>query len=144
MFSSGGKNGAQKANQLLLKIIKEAGGLREIYSITDRDNLSDEERNKKMSDEPTLKIWSRREIENYLFDEEIIKLYCEQNSKEFSTITAYSNIQDINKDDVKQYQSSIMQQCGFNGSIDEFKLKLAELITPQTLVYELLKRDLGL
>jgi predicted ATPase len=142
--SSGGKNGAQKANQLLLKIIKEAGGLREIYSITDRDNLSDEERNKKMSDEPTLKIWSRREIENYLFDEEIIKLYCEQNSKEFSTITAYSNIQDINKDDVKQYQSSIMQQCGFNGSIDEFKLKLAELITPQTLVYELLKRDLGL
>jgi predicted ATPase len=143
-IASGGKNGVQKAHQLLLKIIKEAGGLRGIYSIIDRDGIIDEERNKKMNNEPTLKIWSRREIENYLFDEEIIKLYCERNSKEFSTITAYSNIQDINKDDMKQYQSSIMQQCGFSGSVDEFKLKLAELITPTTIIYKLLKQDLGL
>jgi len=143
-ISSGGKNEVQKANQLLLKIIKEAGGLRGVYSIIDRDTLSDEERNRKMSDEPTLKIWSRREIENYLFDEEIIKLYCEQNSKEFSTITVYRNIRDINKDDIKQYQSSVMQQCGFNGSVYDFKLKLAEFITPTTKIYKLLKQDLGL
>jgi len=142
--SSGGKNGVQKAHQLLLKIIKETEGLRGIYSIVDRDNLSDEERNEKMRNEPTLKIWSRREIENYLFDKSIIKLYCEQNSKEFSTITAYNNIQDINKDDIKQYQSSIMQQCGFSGSVDDFKLKLAEFITPTTSIYKLLKQDIGL
>jgi len=143
-ISSGGKNTVQKANQILLKIVKEAGGLREIYSIIDRDDLKDEERNKKMSDEPTLKIWSRREIENYLFDKEIIEIYCKQNSLEFSNITAYNNIRDISNDDIKQYQSSIMQQCGFNGSIDEFKLKLAELITPSTKIYKLLKQDLGL
>ena len=143
-ISSDGKNGVQKANQLLLKIIKKAGGLREIYSIIDRDNVSSEERNKKMSDEPTLKIWSRKEIENYLFDKEIIESYCKQNSKEFSTITTHDNIQDINKDDIKQYQSSIMQQCGFNGSVDDFKLKLAEFIIPTTLIYKLLKQDLGL
>ena len=143
-ISSGGKNGVQKAHQLLLKIIKEAGGLREIYSIIDRDGINDEERGKKMKDEPTLKIWSRREIENYLFDREIIESYCKQNSLEFSTITAYSNIQDIEKGDIKQYQSSIMQQCGFNGSVDEFKLKLAEFITPSTEIYRLLKQDLEL
>lgn len=143
-ISSGGKNMAQNANQLLLKIIKEAGGLREIYSIVDRDEINDEERNQKMSAEPTLKIWFRKEIENYLFDKEIIEFYCKQNSKEFSTITAYSNIKDINKDDVKQYQSSIMQQCGFSGSVDDFKLKLAELIMPATSIYNFLKQNLGL
>jgi len=143
-ISSGGKNGVQKAHQLLFKIIKEAGGLRGIYSIVDRDGITDEERNKKMNDEPTLKIWSRREIENYLFDKEIIEIYCRQNSLDFSSITAYNNIQDISDDDIKQYQSSIMQQCGFNGSIDEFKLKLAEFITPDTEIYKLLKQDLGL
>jgi len=144
-ISSGGKNGVQKANQVLLKIIKEAGGLREIYSIIDRDDIREEERKKKMEDEPSLKIWSRREIENYLFDEEIIKSYCNQNSKDFSTITAYNEkIKNINNDDVKEYQSSIMQQCDFSGSIDEFKFKLAELITPTTEIYKLLKQDLEL
>jgi predicted ATPase len=143
-FSSGGKNEVQKVNQLHLKIIKEAGGLREIYSIIDRDNISDDERNKKISNEPSLKIWSRKEIENYLFDKEVIESYCKQNSLEFSSITAYNKIQDINKDDIKPYQSSIMQQCGFSGSVDEFKLKLCEFITPQTSVYKLLKKDLGL
>lgn len=143
-ISSGGKSGVQKANQVLLKIIREAGGLRQIYSIIDRDDINDEERNKKMSNEPTLKIWSRKEIENYLFDGEIIESYCKQNSLGFATITAYRNIQDINKNDIKQYQSSIMQQCNFNGSVDDFKLKLAEFITPTTSIYKLLKQELGL
>jgi len=143
-ISSGGKNGVQKAHQLLLKIIKEAGGLREIYSIIDRDDISGEERSRKMSDDSTLKIWSRREIENYLFDREIIEIYCTQNYLDFSSITAYTNIKDIINDDIKQYQSSIMQQCGFKGSIEDFKLKLAELITPNTKIYKLLKQDLGL
>jgi predicted ATPase len=143
-ISVGGKNDVQKASSLLLKIIKEAGGLKEIYSIIDRDGLNGEERNKKMSEEPGLKIWSRREIENYLFDKEIIEIYCKQNSLEFSSITAYSNIRDISNNDIKQYQSSIMQQCGFDGSIDEFKLKLAEFITPDTKIYKLLKQDLAL
>lgn len=143
-ISSGGKREVQIVSQLLLKIIKEAGGLREIYSIIDKDNLTEEERGQKMEDEPILKIWSRREIENYLFDKEILQIYCGKNSVDFSSITAYSNIKDIEKDDVKQYQSSIMQQCGFNGSIDDFKLKLAEFITPDTEVYKLLKQDLSL
>jgi len=143
-ISSGGKNGVQKANQLLLKIIKEAGGLREIYSIIDKDNITDEERTKKMQDEAALKIWSRREIENYLFDKEIVESYCKQNSLEFSAITSFDNIKNINTDDVKQYQSSIMQQCGFSGSVDDFKLKLAELIVPAISIYKLLKQDLGL
>jgi AAA15 family ATPase/GTPase len=143
-ISSGGKNGVQKAHQLLLKIIKEAGGLREIYSIIDRDDISNEDRSRRMSDDSTLKIWSRREIENYLFDREIIEIYCRQNSLDFSSITAHNNIHDIINDDIKQYQSSIMQQCGFNGSIEEFKLKLAEFITPNTEIYKLLKQDLGL
>ena len=143
-ISSGGKNGVQKAHQLLLKIIKEAGGLREIYSIIDRDDISNEDRSRRMSDDSTLKIWSRREIENYLFDREIIEIYCRQNSLDFSGITAHNNIHDIINDDIKQYQSSIMQQCGFNGSIEEFKLKLAEFITPNTEIYKLLKQDLGL
>ena len=37
-----------------------------------------------------------------------------------------------------------MQQCGFNGSVDDFKLKLAEFIIPTTSIYKLLKQDLGL
>lgn len=143
-ISSGGKNMVLKANQLLFKIIKEAGGLKGIYSIVDRDGITDEERNKEMNNEPTLKIWSRREIENYLFDKNKIDIYCEKNSLNSATITAYNNIQNISNDDIKQYQSSIMQQCGFNGSIDEFKLKLAEFITPDTEIYKLLKQDLGL
>jgi predicted ATPase len=143
-ISCGGKNMVQNAHQILLKIIKEAGGLREIYSIIDRDNLTEEERGRKMNNDSSLKIWSRREIENYLFDKEIIQIYCRQNSKDFSDITAYNNIKDINKDDIKPYQSSIMQQCGFSGSIDKFKLKLAEFITPNTEIYKLLKQDLGL
>jgi hypothetical protein len=47
-------------------------------------------------------------------------------------------------EDAKAIQSAIMQQCGFTGNVDDFKLELAKYITSDTTVYSQMKQDIGL
>ncbi len=143
LFISGdNKTSAQKSGELLFKIIKEAGSIKEIYSVVDRDDLTEEEIKSHKSQDATQLFLSRRSIENYLLSSEIIDLYCSKSqiSKEMVT----SKVQDELNGDAKARQSSIMQQCGYQGRVEDFLLELADYIKPETLTYLALKSDLGL
>jgi len=133
---------AQKAATLLLKIVKEAGSLKRIISLADRDNLSDEQIQEYQKLAPEQKFLGRREIENYIFDDEIVQKYCESNGKNISQIT--SKPKDIISDDMKSIQGAIINQCGFKGTIEDFKLELASYIAPDTSLYQEIKNCIGI
>jgi hypothetical protein len=135
LFISGeSKAIAQKSASLLLKIVKEAGSLKRVFSLVDKDTLTNENIEKFKSGDQNQKFLNRREIENYLFDEEILKKYCMANNIPFESITCKPD--DITKDDIKPMQGSIKNQCSFNSSLEDFKLELARLITHETNIYK--------
>lgn len=141
LFISGdNKAVAQKAAELLFKIISQSGSVRGISSIVDRDDLTQEKIDGYKQNSPSQKFLSRRSLENLLLDNEIIDAYCDANGVDKTKVT--SRLADVVNDDAKQIQSAIMQQCGFSGNVDDFKLKLAEYITTSTQVYAQLKKDI--
>jgi predicted ATPase len=133
---------AQKAATLLLKIVTDSGSIREVKSIVDRDQLLDQDVETYRRDDPSKLFLSRRTVENYLLDSEIVDKYCDANSINKSDVS--SNLSDVTNGDAKSVQSAIMQQCGFSGNVDDFKKELAKFITPDTKVYVQLKKDLCL
>jgi len=143
LFISGdNKTTAQKSAELLFKILSQSGSIRGICSIVDRDDLTKEQVDEYIRKSPSQRILSRKTIENYLLDSEIIDLYCDQLGKEKEKVT--SRLRDPDNDDAKGIQSAIMQQCEFPGNVDEFKITLAKYITPGTKIYAILKKDIGL
>lgn len=143
LFVSGeNKTTVQKSGAILSNIVKNAGSLRKIIALVDKDNIPKEKIEEFQNKSPEQKFLRRREIENYLFDDEILKKYCESKNLNFSEITCKFN--DIINDDAKEKQSAIRNQCAFDGSVEEFKLILASFITPDTNIYAELKECVGL
>lgn len=143
LFISGqSKNTAQKSAELLLKIIQQSGSIRNISSIVDRDTLTQAQIKTFQQASPSQKFLSRRTIENYLLDSEIIDKYCDANGIDKTQVT--SRLTDPINDDAKNIQGAVRQQCGFTENVDEFKLKLAEYITPDSQVFNQLKQDIDL
>jgi hypothetical protein len=79
----------------------------------------------------------RREIENYLFDKEVLEIYCKNNGKAYEKITA--DLSNIHDGDIKQVQGSIKNQVGYSGDIEAFKIELAKTILPNMSVYQELR-----
>lgn len=143
LFVSGdNKESARKSAELLFKIIKLSGSIRDISSIVDRDNLTPKEVEEYKSKNPSQKFLSRKEIENYLLDFEIVEAYCNSNGVDKTKLT--SKLVDPIGGDAKSIQAAIRIQCGFSGSDEEFKFKLAEYIKPGTKVFEELTKDIEL
>ncbi len=143
IFVSGNsKRTARESARMLYDIIKETGFIRDILSLVDRDDLTKEKILAFEEKNPYQKFLKRKTIENYLFDDEIIDKYCEKNGVDKETIT--TRLEDSYNQDVKSIQSSIMQQCGYLGEIDQFKKELSLLITPETIVYKEIKEVLGI
>lgn len=133
-ISADNKTVASKAGGLLISIISSSGLARKINTLVDRDSLTDEKIQESALAKPFQKFLKRREIENYLLSREIVSKYCNANDIEFSGITGFLANETI--DDAKSIQGALKNQCSFTGSIDEFKLKLAEYITPDTDTYK--------
>jgi hypothetical protein len=109
--------------------------------LKDRDEKTEAEKMKFLAESTNNRMLERREIENYLFDLEILIKYCMEKAITFDE-TRYSQIvTDINKQDLKLGQTlqSLQQLCRARGSIKNFKIELANYITLDTKVYSQLK-----
>lgn len=137
--SSGGGNAVNKSALLALKILKKAFGTVDLYLLKDRDNLSDKEREIFVNTDQSNKMLVRREIENYLFDKEIIRKFCTDNSKIFNESLYDSKVVDIKMQDLKPIQKDIQNLCQFYGDINKFKKELAKYISPDSGVFEEIK-----
>ncbi len=81
-----------------------------------------------------LKRW---EIENYLFDREVLEAYCAAEGRSFDATAYAALVGNINDDDVKDESNRVKKICGINTSIDpeRFKRNLAAVIRPTMAVY---------
>ena len=147
--SSGGQTELDQRRDITIRILgKEFKGM-EIWVLKDRDMASgkplDESGRQVYLDNNKFhyRVLKRWELENYLFDKEILSKYCEStDSLEFDE-AAYDNlVTDINNDNVKDEVSRIKSCCGIttNISVDMFKLNLSKCITKETKVYEELRK----
>ena len=83
------------------------------------------------------RLLKRREIENYLFDKDVLQKYCLLNNLNFD-IEAYDKfVTDIYNQNIKDETGRIKNFCGINTSINAevFKLKLSTVISDEMAVY---------
>ncbi len=132
--SSGGNTEPENNMSIGIMVLSKVLNQVKFIRLSDRDEKNEEERSQWLQEEENRKMLDRREIENYLFDKEIIK-------KAFPGVeeTEYDKIvTDIVKDDVKSKSSSLMALCAFNNH-KKFCLHLATYVTSETKVYDELK-----
>jgi hypothetical protein len=115
----------------------------EIWVLKDRDMASGrptDEAARKLylqNNSTNHRVLKRWEIENYLFDKEVLKKYCNQNGLHFSEQDYDAFVTDICNQNLKDEANRIRNFCGIVGSINSetFKLNLAKVIDNTMDVY---------
>jgi len=141
--SSGGSTMPDKYAAIALMVLNKAFRGVQILLLKDKDingdgsPTTDEQRQVFIDKNPKMhRMLIRKEIENYLFDFEII-------SKAFNNITREQYdalIPDIQAD-VKAVTGDLMRLCGINTGMNasKFKIKLSYFVTPDTQIYQELR-----
>ena len=144
--SSGGNTELEKFSGLALQVLNKAFLDVEILILKDRDiNPSGEpttlvQREEFLRSNKQNRMLKRREIENYLFDKDLLEKYCQKNGLEFNEEEYLKLVSDINEEDLKPKYSEILKCCtSKNIGKEKFCLELSQLITPETEVYQELK-----
>jgi AAA15 family ATPase/GTPase len=142
--SSGGNKELDQRSEIGLAILTKVFNEIEIWVLKDRDissgRLNDEnDRKIYLKNNPkNHRVLSRWEIENYLFDKEVLKAYCSANGKEFKEMEYDNFVNDIINQNVKDETGRIKNFCSITTSVnpETFKLNLATFITPEMQVYK--------
>ena len=145
--SSGGNTEPAQASELGISILSKVFNDVEILVLVDRDFASGKTTNQRdrqtylANNPPYHRVLVRWEIENYLYDREVLRKYCEAHDLEFDEQRYIQAVKDIVNDKVKDGTGVIKSACGIKSSISpyRFKLQLAKCITPDTAVYSELK-----
>lgn len=138
--SSGGGGEVEKNAALALKVLGKAFTDVELYLLRDRDERTEDERNRFLTEDQAHRMLLRREIENYLFDKEILRKFCASQSATFDEARYDRNVTDALTQCLKPVQQEIQASCGASGSISDFKRELSLLITSDTKIYTDLSR----
>lgn len=142
LFVSSGGGGAQrKHSSLALKVLSKAFRGVALRLLKDRDDFTDDQRAGFLAESPEHRMLHRREIENYLFDREILILYTQKNGVQLDDTLYDQLVTDINHQDLKVGQTlqRLASFCGFRSTVQEFKLALASCVAPETATYSALR-----
>jgi hypothetical protein len=139
--SSGGNTELDKNASIALAILSKAFLDVKMLLLKDRDingngsSTTLEQREQWLAEDPKMRrMLKRREIENYLFDFEIIsKLYPSITKENYDEI-----VDDIENNDVKSKTGELMRICGVLTGMNqaEFKKHLSQAIIPSTGLYK--------
>lgn len=133
--SSGGGGAVDKNASLALKVISKAFTDVQLFLLKDRDTRSDTDRQGFLDLDQSHRMLVRREIENYLFDREVLEKYCTSNSATFDDVRYNRSVTDINQQDLKPAQQEIQACCDASGSLNDFKRELAKFISSDMQIY---------
>lgn len=137
-LSSGNKDAVQKYSAIALTVLNKAFSDVEIIALIDRDdNLEEMKQGKTI-----IRKLVRREFENYLYDKELLKRYCEKNGKEFKESEYNSLITNIIDDEVKDKGGDIFKKCCDSNLSVDLKTDLASLITKDDDIYKNLRKEI--
>jgi len=134
--SSGGNNQVNKNAALALKIIGKAFMDTELYLLKDRDALTDQERAAFVNGDTINRMLTRREIENYVFDKEVLKKFCQSKGTQFDETRFNGKVSDIALQDLKPVQQEIQASCNASGGLSDFKRELAKVISKDMQIYK--------
>ena len=136
--SSGGGSEPRLYSEIALLVLQKAFLETEIIYLKDRGGkdgmMTDDERAKELQ-QTNKKVLARRELENYIFDPEILKKH-----KQDTDITSIG-VSDWKKDYLKPYYQKIKQAVGWNDTPYRLMEELATLITEDTTVFNELRSD---
>lgn len=135
-ISSGGEDVTQNA-ALAIKVIGKAFQGVQLLLLKDRDNASDSDREAFVKQNPVHRMLRRREIENYLYDSEIVAKCAAAAGVEFDKSQYDAIISDISQQDLKSppVPESIQRLSGTKFGSDKLKIHLASFVTPGTAVF---------
>jgi hypothetical protein len=142
-ISSGGNTELDQRSAVAISILGKVFPDVEILILKDRDFASgqlttEKDRQLYFQNNPSLhRVLKRWEIENYLFDKEVLTVYCKNNNQIFDEAAYDIHITDIVNQDVKSEIGKVKNFCHLKGSInsEKFKLVLAQTVTPEMQVY---------
>lgn len=145
--SSGGNTELDQRSSIALAILGKVFPDMEIWVFKDRDMasgklVSESDRTEYLANQDErFRVMKRWEIENYLFDEEVLRKYCVLNEKEFDEAKYKQNFTDLIDSDVKSKFSLIKSICSISTPIssDNFKINVSKLITSDMSVYQELR-----
>lgn len=143
-ISSGGNTELDQRSNIAIAIFSKVFPELQIMVLKDRDMASgkgtDEHvRQLYLENNPeNHRVLNRYEIENYLYDMEVLKEYCKRNQLEFNETKYNNEVQDIVNDNLKDKTGIIKNCCNIVGSInaEKFKRNLAACVDETMNVYK--------
>ena len=141
--SSGGNTEPDHRSEIALAILTKVFSNIEILVLKDRDVSSGRENSENdrqiylQNNPQNHRILKRWEIENYLYDKEVLQKYCSQIGKVFDEVAYDRFVTDINNQNLKDETARIKNFCGINTNVhtENFKLTLSKCITEGMQVY---------
>lgn len=142
--SSGGNTELDQRSAIALLILTKVFAGVEILVLKDRDissgkPTSENDRQIYLQTNPSNhRVLKRWEIENYLFDKETLKKYCEANVLNFDEAEYDRFVTNVVNQNLKDATGRIKSICGITTSVnaEQFKLTLATHITPDMSVFK--------
>jgi len=149
-ISSGGNTELDQRSEIALAILTKVFSDIEILVLKDRDVSSgrpntEQDRIIYLQNNPSnFRIMKRWEIENYLFDKEVLKKYCSKNNLVFDEVQYDQFVSNVTDQNLKDEINRIRNFCGIITSInaEAFKLTLSQYITEDMAIYKELEQSI--
>lgn len=141
--SSGGNTELDQRSAVAIAILGKVFPTVEIWVLKDRDMASgrlpdEKDRQLYLSNNPQFhRVLKRFEIENYLYDKEVLNAYCDDKGLAFDEASYDSFVINIADQNLKDETARFRNICGLIGSIsaDVFKVALSTYIRPGMQVF---------
>lgn len=141
--SSGGNTELDQRSAIAIAILSKVFPTVEILVVKDRDMASgqfttESDRQKYLRENPANhRVLKRWELENYLFDKNVLSKYCRNSGLSFNEAGYDAEVTDIMNDNIKDRVNTVKSFCGVsaNANTENFKIELARLITSDMAVF---------
>ena len=147
-ISSGGNTELDQRSEIAIAILTKVFSEIEILVLKDRDissgkETSEQDRQVYLENNPqNHRVIKRREIENYLYDKEVLANYCSASGMTFNEPEYDGLVADIVNQHIKDKTGRIKSICGITTSInpENFKITLSKYMKEDMTVYSELER----
>jgi hypothetical protein len=148
--SSGGNTELDQRSDIAIAILSKVFPNISIWVLKDRDmasgkNTNEDTRQLYLENNPdNHRILKRFELENYLYDKEVLMAFCKEKGLEFNGEKYDNTVTDIVNQELKDDTNFIKSCCNITTSINskKFKLNLAKIITDSMNVYKELEDEI--
>jgi len=145
--SSGGNTELDQRSAIAITILSKVIPNLEVLVFKDRDMASgklvnENDRQIYLASNPkNHRVMRRFELENYLYDKEVLKAYCSRNGLDFDEAAYDAFVTDIVNQNLKDHSGRIKNFCNIKVSVnvDIFKLTLADCLTRNLPAFEELR-----